>query len=383
MPRASNGTYTLPAGNPVVTGSTIASSWANTTLTDIATEMTDSLDRSGKGPMLAALQLADGSSGAPGLTFGSDNTLGLYKSAAGTIALNGKIVINAATASSSLTVEATDGVVGLDLDTSNASTSGTFMVFSSQGTPRGYIGFGPALFSGGSIGNFGIAAAVGPLKLSANGGASTQVSISTGGVTIAAPVGGVSLVVNAVSTSYAIEAIGASTTGGSLGLLVQAGTNSGDVALTVSNHALTTNYFQIRGDGLIFGGGPTAGALVDMTPDSGSWSTTLSGIFAANPSGTLFWTKMGKMVAIYATANIQATTNASGNITASGLPAEITPSGTRGAMAYPLNNGGTITGGPMLVLSNNTLQFGAGISGVFSSGVTAGIQSGMCFVYSL
>jgi microcystin-dependent protein len=43
MPRDGAGTYTLPAGNPVVTSTTISSSWANTTLNDIATALTDSL----------------------------------------------------------------------------------------------------------------------------------------------------------------------------------------------------------------------------------------------------------------------------------------------------------------------------------------------------
>jgi hypothetical protein len=48
--RNSGGTYSLPTGNPVVTGTTITSTWANGTLTDIGTELTNSLDRQGRGP---------------------------------------------------------------------------------------------------------------------------------------------------------------------------------------------------------------------------------------------------------------------------------------------------------------------------------------------
>jgi len=48
MSRNGSGTYSLPAGNPVVTGTTIASTWANTTLSDIATEITNSLPRDGQ-----------------------------------------------------------------------------------------------------------------------------------------------------------------------------------------------------------------------------------------------------------------------------------------------------------------------------------------------
>jgi len=48
MSRNGSGTYTLPAGNPVVTGTTISSTWANNTLTDIATALTGSLASDGQ-----------------------------------------------------------------------------------------------------------------------------------------------------------------------------------------------------------------------------------------------------------------------------------------------------------------------------------------------
>jgi hypothetical protein len=83
MPRNSSGTYSLPAGNPVVTGTVINSSWANNTLSDLATAMTDSLSRSGDGGMLTALELANGLIGAPGLSFGSETNSGLYRAGAG------------------------------------------------------------------------------------------------------------------------------------------------------------------------------------------------------------------------------------------------------------------------------------------------------------
>lgn len=47
MPRDVSGTYTLPAGNPVVTGTTISTTWANNTLSDIATALTNSLSIDG------------------------------------------------------------------------------------------------------------------------------------------------------------------------------------------------------------------------------------------------------------------------------------------------------------------------------------------------
>lgn len=48
MPRNGSGTYTLPAGNPVVTGTTISSTWANTTLSDIGTGLTNSIAKDGQ-----------------------------------------------------------------------------------------------------------------------------------------------------------------------------------------------------------------------------------------------------------------------------------------------------------------------------------------------
>jgi hypothetical protein len=83
MPRNGSGTYTLPAGNPVVTGTLIESSWANDTLGDIASAMTDSLSRDGEGGMTAALRVVDGTVSAPGLAFVNETGSGLYRTGAG------------------------------------------------------------------------------------------------------------------------------------------------------------------------------------------------------------------------------------------------------------------------------------------------------------
>lgn len=47
MPRNGSSVYSLPAGNPVVAGTVIATTWANTTLSDIATALTQSLSTDG------------------------------------------------------------------------------------------------------------------------------------------------------------------------------------------------------------------------------------------------------------------------------------------------------------------------------------------------
>jgi hypothetical protein len=58
MSRNGSGTYTLPAGNPVVTGTTISSVWANSTLSDIANALTNSVAADGQTPMTGALNMA-------------------------------------------------------------------------------------------------------------------------------------------------------------------------------------------------------------------------------------------------------------------------------------------------------------------------------------
>lgn len=88
MSRNGSGSYTLPAAvNPVVDATTITITWANTTLDDIATALTDSLDRNGKGGMLAPLRCADGSVAAPAYSFTSDTDTGFYRIGANNVGL--------------------------------------------------------------------------------------------------------------------------------------------------------------------------------------------------------------------------------------------------------------------------------------------------------
>ena len=57
MARNGSGTYSLPAGNPVVTGTTISSTWANNTLNDIGNAVTASLAYDGQTVPVANLPM--------------------------------------------------------------------------------------------------------------------------------------------------------------------------------------------------------------------------------------------------------------------------------------------------------------------------------------
>ena len=83
MPRNASGVYTLPPSNPVIPATTIATTWANPTLSDIGQAITESLDRAGRGGMTAPFRLFDGTISAPGLAFLNETGLGIWRSGAG------------------------------------------------------------------------------------------------------------------------------------------------------------------------------------------------------------------------------------------------------------------------------------------------------------
>jgi hypothetical protein len=86
MPRQSNGNYLLPAPvNPVVPGTAIEASWANTTMDDVKAALTDSLSRTGQGGMSAPLLFSSGSVTAPGIAFADESNSGMWRAALGDI----------------------------------------------------------------------------------------------------------------------------------------------------------------------------------------------------------------------------------------------------------------------------------------------------------
>lgn len=85
MPRNSSGTYTLPAGNPVAPNTIIETAWANPTMSDIGSALTDSLDRFGRGSMLAPIKEIDGVFNAPAYSFAAESTLGVWRVSSGVL----------------------------------------------------------------------------------------------------------------------------------------------------------------------------------------------------------------------------------------------------------------------------------------------------------
>lgn len=79
MPRDGSGNYTLPAGNPVISGTIIETTWANPTMADVASALTDSLSRSGSGGMLVPFLNADGTGPLPGIAWVNQPNMGFYR----------------------------------------------------------------------------------------------------------------------------------------------------------------------------------------------------------------------------------------------------------------------------------------------------------------
>ena len=80
MPRV-GGVYQPPAGNPVVTGTTIDASWANDTVDDLGNEITNSLEKNN--PVFTApILAASGTKSAPGIAWSTEAGMGFYRAGA-------------------------------------------------------------------------------------------------------------------------------------------------------------------------------------------------------------------------------------------------------------------------------------------------------------
>lgn len=110
--RNSSGTMAAING-PFVSGTVISSSAINARLADVETEITDSLDRSGKGGMLAPLRTTDGTAPAPSHSFTSETGSGLYRVGTGDLglAVSGSKVVDWTASGEAISVASTGGIV--------------------------------------------------------------------------------------------------------------------------------------------------------------------------------------------------------------------------------------------------------------------------------
>jgi hypothetical protein len=202
VPRNGSGTYTAPAGNPVTTGTTIQSSWANTLVNDLGAALTQSVSRDGQAAMTGPLPMggqdianagnitasANISGGAFIPTAATVPTNGMYLSAASTVAFSTNTTLRG-------TVNATGNWALL------APSSGTTLVLGS------------------------VAAGSGLIVNQSGGGAALTVA-AAGNTTIAAPTSGTALAITAVSGGGGLSVVGS----GAAAALAVSGGNGNTIA---------------------------------------------------------------------------------------------------------------------------------------------------------
>ena len=251
MPRNGAGTYTLPAGNPVITNTNITADWGNDTMEDIGNELTNSLSREGDGGMNAPLRFTNGDINAPGIAWVAETNTGFYYAGPGEFWV---------------TVLGTDVVQFTD--------NGLLIPTGIDLTVQGGVSFEGAL---NVIGNFSVA--TNKFTVAAASGNTTVAGTlaATGALTAAA-----GTFTSASATSLAVGLTGAtnpaftvdSSTGSQVaGLKVTGAATAGTVAVVVTdsgaNASLTLN---AKGSGTIGIGSVSTGA-VTITP-----ATTITGI---------------------------------------------------------------------------------------------------------
>lgn len=154
--RNGSGTYSLPntgsVPNPVVSGTAITAAWANGTLTDLGTEITNSVAVDGQSTMTAPLKLASGSVSAPGLTFGVDTNTGIYRIGADNIGIS-------TGATKQVDISQTAVAVTLPTTITTTISNSDGLNATGYGTGAGVRGYGGA--SSGSYGVMGIAGSSG------------------------------------------------------------------------------------------------------------------------------------------------------------------------------------------------------------------------------
>ena len=278
MSRNGSGVYTLPAGNPVVSGTVIATSWANNTMNDLASAMTDSVAADGQTPMTGTLNLnsnkivnlATGTVNTDAVNYGQFST----PTFSGAVVCSSTLTVTGATAlNSTLTVGGNTTVTGNGSFTGdgtfggNLAVNGTGQVKLPNGTTAqrsatptvGSVRFNTTLqtfegystYSGQTISTITNVTTTATLTTAANHNLTTGTFVTVSGATPAAYNGTFSItVVDAVSFTYTMltDPAGSATVVGSykVGVWGQIGGgatgNGGDQVFVENGQTVTSSY---------------------------------------------------------------------------------------------------------------------------------------------
>lgn len=200
---------------------------------------------------------------------------------------------------------------------------------------------------------------------------------------------------NTASTNIA-NFLGSSGTGTSDGVQIEAGSTSADFALIVSSNTNSPQFMEIYGDGGITVNGGTdegQGTLNVASAyylnsvnlfTSGNFAPALTG-FAVAPTGcNMNWHISGDVVTVVETTACANTSNAT-TMTATNLPAAITPSHAQ-ILSMPggVENATIEADGQAVMNTNNTITFYLSPNQTaFGAAGSKGLEVGATLVYSL
>lgn len=139
--------------------------------------------------------------------------------------------------------------------------------------------------------------------------------------------------------------------------------------------------FSIGGGAAIQARGPVAAALVDMTPDSSTFTGTMTGQ-TGTTTGTINWYRIGKLVTMYCSAGIIGTSNSVSAPTMTGLPAAVQPaSGARICLCEFNDNGSAAA--VFASVTAGTITFTKQAGAAWTASGNKGPVAGWAITYSL
>jgi hypothetical protein len=278
MSRNGSGVYSLPAGNPVVTGTTISSTWANNTMSDLANALTGSVASDGQTAMTGNLQmgnnkitgLANGSNAQDAVTYSQLTGLAPATSGSSVLAGNGSGGFTNVSLATGLTYSG--GTLTADINTLLPSQSGK----------SGYV-----LTTDGSVTSWGTAGGSGTVTSVAVSGGTTGLTTSGGPVTSSGTI--------TIAGTLAVTAggTGSTTADGALTNLLPAQTSQSGKFLTTNG---STTSWASAGTGTVTSvalSAGTTGLSVSGSPITTSGTMTLSGTLAVANGGTGVTTSTG------------------------------------------------------------------------------------------
>jgi hypothetical protein len=266
MSRNGSGTYTLPAGNPVVTGTVISTTWANNTMNDLAAAITDSVAADGQTPMTGPLNvnsnkvvnLANGTVATDAINYGQFST----PTFTGAVVCSSTLTVTGAT-----TLNSTLTVAGDTTMAGNLAVNSTGQIKFPNGTTAqrsatpavGSVRYNTTLqtfegyltYNGQTISSITNVTTTATLTTAANHNLTSGTFITVSGATPAAYNGTFSItVVDAVSFTYTMltDPAGSATVVGSykVGYWGQIGGgatgNGGDQVFVENNQVVTASY---------------------------------------------------------------------------------------------------------------------------------------------